>query len=97
MKNMVVEEVCCMPISTTLAITLSTSKTFLSCHLFNEDGEGHVEVLKGEKLYQTLLKFAPLCFDGICNLIASLKHRLGNLGSIDYIHKLKVLSGYDFI
>jgi hypothetical protein len=97
MKNMVVEEVCCMPISTTLAITLSTSKTFLSRHLFNEDGEGPVEVLKGQKLDQTLLKFAPLFFDGICNLIVSLKHRLGNLGSIDYIHKLKVLFGYDFI
>jgi len=97
MKNMVVKEVCCMPISTTLAITLSTSKMFFYRHLFNEDGEGPVEVLKGEKLDQTLLKFAPLCFDGICYLIASLKHHLGDLGSIDYIHKLKVLSGYDFI
>jgi hypothetical protein len=28
MKNMVTKEVCCMPIATTLAITLSTSKTF---------------------------------------------------------------------
>jgi hypothetical protein len=97
MKNMVVEEVCRMTLATTLAITLSTSKTFLSRQLFNEDGEGHVEVLKGEKLDQTLLKFAPLCFDGICNFIASLKHHLGNLGSIDYIHKLKVLFSYDFI
>ncbi len=94
---MLVEEICHMPISTTLAITLSISKTFLSRHLFNDDGEGHVEVLKDEKLDQALLKFAPLCFDGICNLIASLKHHLGNLGSIDYIHKLNVLSGYDFI
>ncbi len=48
MKNMVVEEVCCMPVSTTLAITLFTSKTFLSRHLFNEDGEGPVEVLKSK-------------------------------------------------
>jgi len=94
---MLVEKVCRMPISTTLAITLFTSKTFLSHHLFNEDGEGPVEILKGEKLDQTLLKFAPLCFAGICNLIVSLKHHLANLGSIDYIHKLKVLSGYDFI
>jgi hypothetical protein len=50
MKNMVVEEVCRMPISTTLVITLFTSKTFLSRHLFNEDGEGPMEVLKDEKL-----------------------------------------------
>jgi hypothetical protein len=48
MKNMVVEEVCCTPIVTTSTIVLTISKTFLFCHLFNKDGEGHVELLKGE-------------------------------------------------
>ncbi len=47
---MVVAGVCHMPISTTLVIALSTSKTFLSRHLFNEDGKGPMEVLKDEKL-----------------------------------------------
>jgi hypothetical protein len=61
MKNMIIEKVCHMPISTTLAITLFTIKKFISCHLFNEDGEGPMEVLKGEKLNQTLLKLVPLC------------------------------------
>jgi len=65
MKNMVVEEVCCMPIATTLAITLFLSKTFLSRHLFNEDGECPIEVFKGEKLNQMLLKLTPLGFVGI--------------------------------
>jgi hypothetical protein len=33
-----------------LAIPLSTSKIFISRYLFNEDGKGHVELFKGEKL-----------------------------------------------
>jgi hypothetical protein len=67
------------------------------CHLFNEDGEGLVKLFKGEKLHQMLLKFAPLCSPSIHNLITSLKHHLGNFGSINYILKLKVLSSYDYI
>lgn len=57
MKNMVVYEVCCMLTTIILAITLYVSKTFLSYHLFNKGGKGHVELLKGEKLNQILLKF----------------------------------------
>jgi hypothetical protein len=94
---MVIDEVCCTPTITTLAIALFTNEKYLSHHLFNEDGEGPMEFLKGGKLDQTLLKFIPLCFPNICNLIASVKHCLGNSGSIDYILKLKALSGYDYI
>jgi hypothetical protein len=94
---MVIDEVCCTPTTTTLAIALFMNKKFLSHHLLNKDGEGPMEFLKGEKLDQTLLKFIPLCFTSICNIIASLKHCLGNSGSIDYILKLKALSGYDYI
>jgi hypothetical protein len=56
-----------------------------------------MELFKGEKLNQTLLKFVLLCFLGIHNLIASLKHRFDNLGSLDCIFKFKALSGYDYI
>jgi hypothetical protein len=76
---------------------LSTNKIFLSCYLFNEDGEGVVEFFKGEKLDQMLFKFSPLCSLGICTLIASLKHCHGNLGSIDCILKLKALFSYNYI
>ncbi len=55
-----------------------------------------MELIKGEKLHQMLLNFAPLCSPSIHNLIVSLKHHLGNLGSIDYILKLKTLFGYDY-
>jgi hypothetical protein len=65
--------------------------------LFNKNGKGLVEFLKGEKLDQMLWKFAPLCSLGICNLIVSLKHHPDNSGSIDCILKLKALSGYDYI
>jgi hypothetical protein len=94
---MVVDEFYCTPPTTILTIVFSANKTFLSHDLFNKDGKGPMEILKGEELDQTLLIFAPLCFPSICNLIVSLKHRLGNLGSIDYILKLKALSSYIFI
>jgi hypothetical protein len=66
---MVIDKVCCTPTATFFTIALFMSKTFLSRHLFNEDGQGLVELLKGKKLNQTLLKFAPMCFPSICNLI----------------------------
>jgi hypothetical protein len=94
---MVVNEVYCTPTTTTLVIVLSTSKTFFSRYLFNEDGEGPMELLKSEKLNQILLKFAPLCSLSICNLIISSKHCLGNLGSIGCILKLKGLFGCDYL
>jgi hypothetical protein len=53
MKNMVGNEVCWTPTTTTLAIVLSRSKTFFFHHLFNEDGQGPVD--------QMLLKFVLLC------------------------------------
>jgi hypothetical protein len=94
---MVVDEGCCMPIATTLAMALSTRKTFLFHHLFNEDGQDFVELLKGEKLNQMLLKFIPLCSLDIHNFIISLKHHHGNSNSIECILKLKALFGYDYI
>jgi len=51
---MVANKVCHMPIATTLAIALFSSKTFISHH-FNEDGEVPMEFFKGEKLDQMLL------------------------------------------
>ncbi len=97
MKNMVIDEVCCMPTAITLAIILFVNKTFIFCHLFNEDGKGLVELLKGEKLDQMLLKFFPLCSNAIHDLIASLKHCPSNSDSIDYILKLKALFSYDYV
>jgi hypothetical protein len=73
MKNMIVYEVCRIPIATSLAIALFVSKSFLLRHLFNKDGKGLVELLKDEKLNQMLLKFVPLCSPGTHNRIASLE------------------------
>jgi hypothetical protein len=94
---MVVDEVYCTLIVKSLVIVLSMNKIFLFHHLFNEDGEGPLEFFKYEKPNQMLLKFVPLCYLGICNLIVSLKHRSKNLGSLDCILKLKALFGYDYI
>jgi hypothetical protein len=97
MKNMVVDEVCHKPTATSSTISLSMSKIFHFHHLFNEDGKGPMELLKGEKLNQTLLKFTPLCSLGRHNLIVSLNHRLDNPSSLNNILKLKVLFSYDYI
>jgi hypothetical protein len=94
---MVANEVCHTPIATSLAIILFVNKSFLFLHLFNKDAEGPVEFLKGEKINQMLLKFVPLCSLGICNLIASLKHRLDNPNPLDCILGLKAMSGYNYI
>jgi hypothetical protein len=34
---------------TSLTIALSTNNSFIFCHLFNEDGEGPMELFKGEQ------------------------------------------------
>jgi hypothetical protein len=39
-------------------ITLATNKTLLSNHLLNNNGEGFGKMLKGEKFYQAMDKFA---------------------------------------
>jgi hypothetical protein len=38
-------------------IALNASKTFLGHHLFNENGEGPMEILQGEKLDKVMDKF----------------------------------------
>jgi hypothetical protein len=93
---MVVDEVYHTPTATSLTISLSMSKIFLFHHLFNEDGKGPMELLKGEKLNQTLLKFIPLCSLGKRNLIVSLNHRLDNPSSLNSIVKLKALFSYHY-
>jgi hypothetical protein len=57
----------------------ATSKTFMFHQLFNEGGEGFTELLKGENLNQTMLKFSPLCSLHIHTLITSFKHHLKNM------------------
>jgi hypothetical protein len=39
------------------AISLNVSKAFLAHHLFNDNGEGLVEILQGEKLDKVMDKF----------------------------------------
>jgi hypothetical protein len=42
--------------------------------LLNKDGEGQVEVLKGDKLHQVMDKFIVLSSPNVWNLAASFKH-----------------------
>jgi hypothetical protein len=58
-------------------------------HLFNEDGEGLLEFLKGDKLHQVTDKFTTLCSPNIRNLMVLFKHHLDNKGYIDNILALK--------
>ncbi len=93
---MVANKVYHTSITTSSAIVLFVSKSFFSRYLFNEDGKGFMELFKGEKLDKMLIKFIPLCFPNIHNLITSLKHCLDNPSSFDIL-KLKTLSGDDYI
>jgi hypothetical protein len=56
-----------------------------------------MELLKGDKLNHTMLKFVPFCSLNIGNFISSFKHHSKNLGFIDSIITLKALSHYNYI
>jgi hypothetical protein len=92
MKNMVAKEVLRTPYATSSTIFLAMSKTFLFHHLFDEDGEVLVELLKGEIFNQAMSMFLPLCSPNICNLISLIKHRPKNMGSLDSILAFKSLA-----
>jgi hypothetical protein len=51
-RRLIIEEVDLTPNAKIFAILLCVSKTFLATHLFNENGDGLVELLKGEQLKQ---------------------------------------------
>jgi hypothetical protein len=73
-KSLVEEEVSRTLGAITLTIALATSKTFLCMHLLNKDGEGLVEVMKGNKLCQVMDKFITLASPNVHNLVTSFKH-----------------------
>jgi hypothetical protein len=60
-------------------------KNLMVEHLFNDNGEGLVEFLKGDKLHQVMDKFMTLCYPNVRNLVALFKHHLDNKGYIDNI------------
>jgi len=47
-RRLITKEVDLTPNAKIFAISLNVSKTFLVTHLFNENGDGLVELLKGE-------------------------------------------------
>jgi len=96
-KSLIKEEVLRTPKVTTLVIVLATSKTFILEHLLNKDGEGLVEVLKGEKLRQVMDKFIALFLPNVWNLVAFFKHRPRNRRYVSNILTLKTNSGFDHI
>jgi hypothetical protein len=69
----------------------------MSKNLLNKDGEGPMELLKGDKLHQVMDKFTTLCSPNVKNLMASFKHLLIARGFIDNILILKSKSPYDYI
>jgi hypothetical protein len=48
------------PNAKNFVIALATSKMYFVQHLFNEDGDGLVEHLKGDKFHKVMDKFIPL-------------------------------------
>ncbi len=97
MENMVGKEVLRMLNVTSSMMTLVVNKKFLCRHLFNENVQGIIELLKGDKFNETFLEYVPLCPLNIHNLVSLVKHRLGNMGSIVSILMFKTFSPYDYI
>ncbi len=92
-----VEEAFHTPRVTVSSIALATSKTFFSKHLLNEDGQGPMEVFKGDKLHQMTNKFFVVSSPDVWNLIVSFKHQLGNKRYVSNILVLKANNGYYYI
>ncbi len=80
------------PISQDVNNSNGNKKNLLVEHLFNDDGEGLMEFLKGDKLYQVMDKFTTLCSPNIRNSVALFKHHLDNKGYIDNILAFKFKS-----
>jgi hypothetical protein len=56
------------PINQEINNNNGNKQNHLAEHLFNDDGEGLVEFLKGDKLHQVMDKFMTLCFPNIKKL-----------------------------
>jgi hypothetical protein len=82
-----------MPI---FAISLIVSKTSLVMHLFNNSGNGLVELLKVEQLKHIQVKFSKVSSPSIRNLLVTFKHHSRH-GYIDSTLELKSKSRYDYI
>ncbi len=96
-KTLVENEVCCTPNVKNFTIGFFMSKSFLSQHLFNEDGDNPIELLKGEHLNKVMDNFMPLCFPNICNIVVLFKHHPTNRGYIDNIFLFKSKNRYNYI
>jgi len=94
---LVENEVCCTPSVKNSTTGFFMSKSFLSQHLFNEDGDDPIKLLKGEHLNKVMDDFMPLCFPNICNLVVLFKRHSTNRGYIDKILLFKSKSRYNYI
>ena len=93
-SELIVEQVAKTPTTTNSAIALSTSKDFLTNHLFHH-GEGEKEILKGEEMEEVMDRFQMLSNPSIWNFISSFHSN--NRGVIDNIMTMKRESKFEFI
>ncbi len=78
------------------SISFSASKTLLANYLFDDFGNGTMELLKGEQLEHIQDKFCELSSLSVRNLIASFRHHSKG-GYIDSIFESKSKSRYNYI
>jgi len=95
-RRLIAKEVNPMPNVKIFAISLSVNKTFLITYLFEDSGDGLMDLLKGKQLEQIQIKFLKLNSPNVRNLVAFFKHCLG-CGYSDNILELKSKSRYDYI
>jgi hypothetical protein len=68
-KRLIVEEVDPMPNAKISTISLSASKTFLVTHLFDDSGDGLMDLFKGKQLEKIQEKFLKLSSLNAHNLV----------------------------
>jgi hypothetical protein len=94
--RLIVEEVECTPNVKIYVISLGANKAFLATHLFDDNGDGNMELLNNEQLEQIQNKFLELSLPNVCNLVVVFKCRASH-GYIDSILELKSKNYYDYI
>ncbi len=95
-KRLIAEEVEHTPNMKISTILLGDNKTFLATHVFDDSGDGTMELLNNKQLEHIQNKFSKLNLPNVRNLVTAFRH-CARCGYIDSILELKSNSHYDYI
>ena len=94
-SELIADQVARIPTAANSAIALSTSKDFLTNHVFHH-GEGEKQIMKDEEMEEVMDRFQMLSSPSIWNVISSFRSN-NHGGVIDNIMTMKKESKFEFI